>query len=87
MPIYFFHITEGEEYIPDPQGLEQPNLAAAQQEASYSASGLIAEAVRAGVCDYQGRLDVENERGEKVFTMMYACSVHTEVIAPSPGGR
>ena len=48
MPVYFFHITEGDEFIPDLEGIELPHMAAIQKAAIAGASGLIAEAVKGG---------------------------------------
>lgn len=44
MCIYFFNIVEGDEYIPDLEGIERSSLAAVQKMAIAGASGLIAEA-------------------------------------------
>ena len=79
MPLYFLHITEGDEFIPDPEGIERHDLAAVQKAALDGVSDLIADAVKKGDRDYRGRLDVEDENGEKVLTLTYACPVQIEV--------
>jgi hypothetical protein len=33
LAIYYFHITEGNEFIPDPEGIEQADLAAVRKAA------------------------------------------------------
>lgn len=78
MSIYFFHITERDEFIPDPEGIEQPDLAAVEKAAVEGASALIAEAVKKGQRDYRGRFDVEDEHGEKVLTLTFACPIDIE---------
>lgn len=84
MPIYFFHITEGEEIIPDLEGIEQPDLAAVQVVAVTSASDLIADAVKRGERNYQGRFDVEDEQGRRVLTLKFACPIQFETTVPLP---
>lgn len=82
MPIYYFHITEGDEFIPDPEGIEKADLVAVQKAAVEGARGLIAEAVKKGIRDYQGRFDVKDEHGEQVLTLTFSCPIHIEVMPP-----
>jgi hypothetical protein len=82
LAIYYFHITEGDEFIPDPEGIEQADLAAVHKAAIEAASALIAEAVKKGDRNYQGRFDVRNEHGEQVLTLTFACPIHIEVVSP-----
>ena len=82
MPLFFLHIIEGDEFIPDPEGIDRPDLAAVQKAALDGASALIADAVRKGERDYRGRLDVEDEHGNKVLTLTFACPVQIEAIPP-----
>ena len=79
LAIYFFHITEGDEFIPDPEGIEQTDLAAVQKAAIDGASALIAEAVTKGERNYRGRFNVEDEHGEKVLTLTFACPIQIEM--------
>lgn len=81
--IYFFHVTERDEYVPDREGIEQPDLAAVEKAAIEGASALIAEAVKKGIRDYQGRIEVDDERGEQVFALTFACPIQIEVV-PAP---
>lgn len=82
MAIYFFHITEGDEFIPDPEGIEQPDLAAVHRAAIDGANALIAEAVTKGERNYRGRFNVTDERGEQVLTLTFACPVEMKVTPP-----
>ena len=50
------------------------------------ASALIAEAVRKGKRDYRGRFDVEDEYGDEVLTLTFACPIQIE-MTPLPGER
>lgn len=85
MPVYFVHLTEGDEFTPDREGIVRPDLAAVRQAAVEGASGLIAEAVRRGERDYRGRLDVEDEQRRKVLTVTFACPVQVDVTPPASG--
>ena len=86
MPTYFVHITEGDELIPDPEGIKCANLSAIQEEAIRSARALINEAVEKGKRDYKGRLDVEDENGAKLLTVTFSCVVQLEIVPPSVAG-
>jgi hypothetical protein len=79
MPMYFFHIREGEEVILDLEGAELPDIAAAQKAALEGASSLIAEAVKRGERNFQGRLDVEDGHGQRVLTVSFACPIQIDV--------
>jgi hypothetical protein len=46
MPRFFFQVRIGQDLIPDPEGSELPNLAAAQDEALASLRRLVAERLR-----------------------------------------
>jgi hypothetical protein len=79
MPMYFFHIREGEEVIPDLEGAELPDIAAARKAAIGGASALMAEAVIRDERNYQGRLDVEDGQGQRVLTVTFACPIQIDM--------
>lgn len=85
MAIYFFHVTEGDEFIPDPEGIEQIDLAAVQKAAIEGVGALIAEAVTKGERNYRGRFDVEDEHGVKVLTLTFACPIQIEITTLADG--
>jgi hypothetical protein len=76
--VYFFHLTEGDEVILDPDGSMLADLAAAQKVALEGVRSLVAEAVINGEQDYRGSLNVEDEHGAKLFTVNFACPIHIE---------
>jgi hypothetical protein len=61
MPMYFVHIVEGDALTPPTEGTELPDLAAMQRLAIEAVADLVADAVKRGERDYQGRLDVQDE--------------------------
>ncbi|WP_380872420.1 hypothetical protein ACFB49_33570 [Sphingomonas sp. DBB INV C78] len=85
MAMFFFHLTEGDEVIPDTEGLDRADLAAVEKEAVAGASALVAEAVQNGETDYWGRLDVENVSGERLLSLTFACSIHIDNVRAQPG--
>lgn len=46
MPKYYFHIRDGEELVQDDEGIDLPNLAAAQEEAVQAARDMLVELLR-----------------------------------------
>ena len=46
MPKYFFHIRDQNHLVPDEEGMEFPDFAAAQAEARNSARDLLAQCVK-----------------------------------------
>jgi hypothetical protein len=47
MPRYYFDIHKNEQVVPDLDGVEMPDLAAAVDEAHFAAREMIAEAIKA----------------------------------------
>ena len=87
MPLYFFHVTDGDEFCPDPEGVERADHAAAEKEALDAVSGLIADAVKRGERNYQGQLDVRDEHGERVLALTFSCPIYIEVITSMVGDQ
>ena len=48
MARFYFHLQDGGELIPDPEGTELPDCDTARQEAFQSARELLANAIKAG---------------------------------------
>jgi len=61
MPLYFFHVRDGDDLIPDQVGIELPDFAAALSEARAAIRELVSEALR----NAQGvqRLEIEINDG------------------------
>lgn len=79
MPLYFLHLTEGDEFTPDLEGVEQDDPALIRKTAMESVGDLIADAVKKGDLDYQGQLHVENEHGQRVLSSTFACLAQIEI--------
>src|SRR3954447_10813789 len=48
MARFYFHLQDGGELIPDPEGTELPDCETAKQEALHSARELLSNAIRSG---------------------------------------
>jgi hypothetical protein len=64
MPKYYFHIRDGQDLAPDPEGAEFESLEAARMEAIHSARELVAQRIlRGDVVDGQA-FELTSEDGE-----------------------
>ncbi len=67
---YFFHLFNDLD-VPDLEGRELPNDAAAREVAIAEAREMIAESVRNGSLNLSHRIDVENRFRQPVVTVRY----------------
>lgn len=82
MALFFFNITEGDNAIPDPEGIECSSMEAVQTAAFQGLSGLISEAVYKGERGYKGQVEVKDEYGAKVLTLVVSCPITVHVADP-----
>lgn len=73
--VFYFHLTEGTQVIPDLEGADLPDFTAAQALALRSIAELVAEAVVRGERDYRGTIQVEDGQGAEVLTFAFACPI------------
>lgn len=71
MARYYFHIYNGHGETRDHEGVEIEHRAAAQGMAVDSIRSIVAEEARDGLIDLTGRIDVETEQGDVVFTTQF----------------
>jgi len=45
---FYFHLRAGDQIVPDDEGVDLPDLSAAQREAILAARELLAEAIKSG---------------------------------------
>ena len=74
MPHFRFHIINDID-VPDPEGQDLDNLAAAHMKAIDYARDLASAAVRQGRLDLQHRIDVEDEDGNVLATVTFADAI------------
>lgn len=77
MPHYFFRIKNDID-VPDAEGQEMDNLAAARHQAVAYARDLAAEAVREGAVNLRHHIVVEDEDHEAMLTVTFgeAFAIH-----------
>lgn len=63
MPMFFFHVRQGDVLVEDPDGSNLADLAAALSEAHEDVRILIAERIKAGTAIHPWKLEVTDEVG------------------------
>jgi hypothetical protein len=72
VPLFFFHVCNGEGFVEDSEGQELPNLKAARQTAIKGARDIMAEDLRAGLLDPASFIEVEDEQHNLLFTLQFS---------------
>ena len=81
MPRFFFDVREGPRFVPDEDGLELPDVDAAEHEAAEAAASFERDMLSKGdVRDVS--VEVRNEHGQRVITVTVTMQV--ERVAPPP---
>jgi len=81
MPRYFFHIRQGEDFIPDDEGAEFEDLESAKAEAAHSCRDLAIQELRDGGQVTLWEIEIRDESGKLVYT----CRAR-EIIGGDAGG-
>jgi hypothetical protein len=69
MPLYYFHVRDGESFIPDREGVELADLDAARREVQESARELAVQRIRSRQKIDGLTIEVIDESGALVETM------------------
>jgi hypothetical protein len=69
---YYFHLKDGDEMIPDEDGTELQDVAAATREALRSARELLADAIKAGKPKIYDAFVIADEAGRTVEVLPFA---------------
>lgn len=64
MTMYFFHLRDGDQFIPDETGIDLPDINEARREALQSARDMLAEQIRAGEALDGQRIEITSPEGE-----------------------
>jgi hypothetical protein len=81
MPRFYFEIREGTRFVPEDEGLEFPDLAAAEREAAEAAAGIGRDRLPKGDAR-EISVEVLNEHRQRVITVTVSMTVHR--VEPSP---
>ncbi|HEX8215155.1 MAG TPA: hypothetical protein VF582_06750 [Allosphingosinicella sp.] len=71
MPRYYFHICNGNGFAEDEEGVELADDEAARRVAYKGARDVMAADVQRGELDLSSFIEVENEKRELLFTLMF----------------
>jgi hypothetical protein len=82
MALFFLHLHNGSGFLPDEEGRDLADLAAARREAVRSIRSLLAEEVRRGRVDLRGRVEIAGAGGEILANVVFSEAV--EVLAEGP---
>ena len=69
MPRFFFHLWDTNAFVPDPDGSELPDTAAARDEALANARGIIREGQRRGEDRRNWLVEVRDESDRTIITL------------------
>jgi hypothetical protein len=83
MPVFHFNSLTGDMFLPDPEGEELPNLAAAREAAEITARETLIEAVRTGDIA-PDCIQVTDSEGHEVVTVLLKDLLHAGSRAFSP---
>ena len=72
MSLYFFHLRDGSDQLLDPEGVELPDLKAAEARALAAARDMLSEEMKLGRLDLGYRIEVEDERGRVLHSLPLA---------------
>jgi hypothetical protein len=77
MPRFFFHLYD-DVIAQDEEGLDLPDVAAAREQALFSARALVAEQALLGSIKLRHRIEVEDENGRPVLVLPFRAAVEIE---------
>jgi hypothetical protein len=60
---FYFHLRAGDQIVPDDEGVDLPDLSAAQREAILAARELLAEAIKSGRPEVPEAFVIADEAG------------------------
>lgn len=72
MPLYFFHVCNGDGYTPDEEGRELADEGAARSAALAGARDILAEEIRSGQLNPASFIKVEDSEHRHLFTLLFS---------------
>ena len=73
---FYFHLRTGDELIPDDEGVDLPDLSAAQREALLAAREVLAEAIKTGKPQIPDAFVIADEAGRELGIVSLATVLH-----------
>jgi hypothetical protein len=75
MARYYFHLSNGNGFVPDEEGQEHPDLEAARAAAVRSARSIMASDVQRGLLDLSSFIEIEDGAHRLVHTLTFEDAV------------
>jgi hypothetical protein len=75
MPVYYFQVHNGQGHTPDDEGQDLPDIEEARAVAMAGIRSLLGEELAAGSMDFDGRIDVTDEKGNVLLSLCYSDAV------------
>jgi hypothetical protein len=69
---FYFHLRNGDELLPDDEGIDLPDFSAAKREAVLAARELLAEAIRSDRQKIPDAFVIADESGQTLDTVLLA---------------
>jgi len=84
MPLYYFHLYDGCDWVPDTEGIELADDAAVEAAALWQARDVMAGDIREGRIDLNLRIVIDDASGARAHTLSFADAL---TIAPVSDGH
>ncbi len=81
MPLYYFDVREDVRFVPDDEGMELPDLDAAETEAAEAAALITRDAIRKRTAR-SVTVEVRDDEGQRVITVVVALAI--DRVSPTP---
>ena len=69
---FYFHLQADDQIVPDDEGVDLPDLSAAQHEAILAARELLAEAIKSGRAEVPEAFVIADEEGRALTIVPFA---------------
>jgi hypothetical protein len=83
MPVFFFNFWDHKTYVPDPKGIELPNLNAVREEALKSVRHLIDDGLAKGDDRSGWKFDIKDGADHTVLTVPFTEAAPKALRKPS----
>ena len=81
MPLYYFHLYDGCDWVPDTEGIELADGAAVEAAALSQARDVMAGDIREGRIDLNLRIVIDNALGERTHILRFADALTIEPVS------
>ena len=80
MPIFYFHVCNGNGFVEDEEGTELPDVATARKQAISGLRDIMASEMKEGEINLGSFVEIEDEDHELVATVPFIEAVHVTTV-------